>query len=163
MVVVNIAGYWSKKTVKKQKDEGWYLITNLPSIKQAVSAYSHRSGIEAMFKDCKTGGYNLEKCQGNDERLLSLILLIAITYTSTTTKGKKIKVRGIEKYVCRLKSPTRNTRRHSSFWVGLYGGLWIETFHSCHNLVEQLMRLTPSKLPFYQKGLRAKRLIQALF
>ena len=29
-------------------------------------------GIEAMFKDCKTGGYNLEKFQGNEQRLLSL-------------------------------------------------------------------------------------------
>jgi hypothetical protein len=27
-------------------------------------------------KDCKSGGYNLEQCQGKDQRLLSLILLI---------------------------------------------------------------------------------------
>jgi hypothetical protein len=35
----------------------------------AVKAYSKRSGIEAMFKDCKTGGYNLEKCQASKKRL----------------------------------------------------------------------------------------------
>jgi hypothetical protein len=28
-----------------------------------------------MFKDCKTGGYNLEKSHANNQRLNSLILL----------------------------------------------------------------------------------------
>ena len=70
---------------------------------------------------------------------------------------------GIQKYVCRVKLATRKTRRHSNFWVGLYGGLWVETFEFCQQLVEQLMRLTPRKLPFYQQGLRAKMLIQAIF
>ena len=130
-----------------------------------------RTGIEAMFKDCKTGGYNLEKCQGNDQRLLSLVLLIApreaelfeIAYTSAIQRGQKIKSIGIQKYVCRIKLETRTTRRHSNFWVGLYGGLWVETYEFCQQLVEQLMRLTPNKLPFYQQGLRAKMLIQAIF
>jgi hypothetical protein len=38
-------------------------------------------GIEAMFKDCKTGGYNLEGTKANNHRLTNLILLIAIAYT----------------------------------------------------------------------------------
>ena len=38
-------------------------------------------GIEAMFKDCKTGGYNLEGSQANTQRLTNLVLLIAIAYT----------------------------------------------------------------------------------
>ncbi|BAU65339.1 putative transposase [Stanieria sp. NIES-3757] len=161
--VVNLAGYWSQKTKKKQKNEGWYLITNLPNLKQAVFAYQHRYGIEAMFKDCKTGGYNLEQCHGNDQRLLALVLLIAIAYTCAIKRGKQIKSMGIQKYICRLKSARRTTRRHSNFWIGLYGGLWIKTYEFCHDLVEQLMRFTPNKLPFYQQGLRAKRLIQTAF
>ena len=92
---VNIAGYWSQKTKKNHKDEGWYLITNLSNLKLAISAYQRRSGIEAMFKDCKTGGYNLEKCQGSNERLLSLVLLIAIAYICAIKRGKKIKSMGI--------------------------------------------------------------------
>ena len=67
--------------------KGWYLITNLPNLKQSVLAYRHRSGIEAMFKDCKTGGYNLEQCQGNDQRLMALVLLIAIAYTCAISRG----------------------------------------------------------------------------
>ncbi len=160
---VNIAGYWSQKTKKKNQDEGWYLITNLSSLKLAIAAYRKRMGIEAMFKDCKTGGYNLEKCQGNEQRLLSLVLLIAIAYTCAIQRGQKIKSMGIQKYICRIKLATRKTRRHSNFWVGLYGGLWVETYEFCHQLVNQLMRLTPNKLPFYQQGLRAKMLITSIF
>ena len=59
-------------------DLGWYLINNLPNLKETIKAYKKRMGIEAMFKDCKSGGYNLEQCKGKDEGLLSLVLLIAI-------------------------------------------------------------------------------------
>jgi hypothetical protein len=36
----------------------WYLLTNVGSLKQSIDTFKYRSGIEAMFKDCKTGGYN---------------------------------------------------------------------------------------------------------
>lgn len=157
---VNLAGYWTKKTKKKGKNEAWYLVTNLSSLDATIIAYKKRTGIEAMFKDYKTGGYNLEKSQAKDERLLSLILLIAIAYTIAISRGQKIAVRAIKNYVCRLKSNRRKTKRHSDFWVGLYGDLWVKTFNFCHQLVEQLMILTPNKLIFYQRGLRAQKLIQ---
>ena len=54
----------------------------MSNLEQTIKAYKKRMGIEAMFKDCKSGGYNLENCLGNDQRLLSLILLIAIAYTN---------------------------------------------------------------------------------
>jgi hypothetical protein len=41
--------------------EGWYLLTNVGSLKLALASFKCRSGIEAMFKDCKTGGYNARK------------------------------------------------------------------------------------------------------
>ena len=37
--------------------------------------------IETMFKDYKSGGYNLEGTKANTQRLCSLLLLIAISYT----------------------------------------------------------------------------------
>ena len=55
----NLAGYWLRKYRGKVEDEGWYLLTNLTSSQEAIAAFKCRSGIEAMFKDCKTGGYNL--------------------------------------------------------------------------------------------------------
>ena len=116
-----------------------------------------------MFKDCKSGGYNLEQCKGKDERLLSLILLIAIAYTCAVKKGQAIAFRGIKEYVCRLEENFRRDKRHSNFWIGLYGSLWVEIFPMCHDWVEQLMILTPNKLPFYQQGIRAKTLIRSSF
>ena len=43
-------------------------------------------GIEAMFKDYKTGGYNLESAKANEIRLNNLILLIAISSHGLTCK-----------------------------------------------------------------------------
>ena len=34
-----------------------------------------------MFKDCKSGGYNLEDSHAGEQRLIALILLIAIAYS----------------------------------------------------------------------------------
>ena len=58
--------------------QGWYLLTNVGSLKQSIDTFKCRGGIEAMFKDCKTGGYNLERSHANNQRLSSLILLIAL-------------------------------------------------------------------------------------
>ena len=55
----------------KQEDEPWYLLTNLPNIKSANKIYGQRYGIEAMFKDCKTGGYNLEGSQASPDKLIA--------------------------------------------------------------------------------------------
>jgi len=50
-----------------------------------------------------------------------MVLLIAIAYTTATMQGRKIKLMGIQKYIGRLKEAGRNERRHSSFYIGLYG------------------------------------------
>ena len=55
-------------------------------------------GIEAMFKDYKTGGYNLESAKANEIRLNNLIFLIAISYTisSFQVQTKKLKTKGFK-------------------------------------------------------------------
>jgi hypothetical protein len=83
----DIAGYWRRNYREKHLNEGWYLLTNLGDLKQSVDTFKCRSGIEAMFKDCKTGGYNLEKSHANNQRLNSLILLIAIAYSCAPPPG----------------------------------------------------------------------------
>jgi hypothetical protein len=74
----DIAAYWKRKYRGKVEEQGWYILTNLGSLEAALDAYKARSGIEAMFKDCKSGGYNLEGSKASVERLTNLILLIAI-------------------------------------------------------------------------------------
>ncbi|MBE9229079.1 IS4 family transposase [Phormidium sp. LEGE 05292] len=121
----NLAVSWKRRYKSKQESEPWYLLTNLPDLKSAIRVYSQRYGIEAMFKDCKTGGYNLEDSQASPERLINLILLIALAMTSAWLPGKKTKLQGQEKYVCRLTETGRTRRRHSNFWIGLYGQNWL--------------------------------------
>lgn len=52
---------WKIKYKAKQEDEAWYLLTLLPDFKSALKIYGQRYGREAMFKDCKTGGFNEKK------------------------------------------------------------------------------------------------------
>jgi hypothetical protein len=58
-------------------------------LKSTIGVYRQRYGIEAMFKDCKSGGYNLEGTQASPEKLISLIILIALAMTSAWLKGKR--------------------------------------------------------------------------
>ncbi len=100
---------------KKKADEGWYILTNLNSLDAALKAYKARSGIEAMFKDCKSGGDNLENCKASKERLTRIVLLIAQAYTCAGLQGQRIKRLGQQKYVNRLQELSRIDRRHSNF------------------------------------------------
>ncbi|GFE70300.1 hypothetical protein [Chroococcus sp. FPU101] len=67
------------------------MLTNLPNFLEAITAYKKRAGIEAMFKDCKSGGYNLEASKASNERATRLVLLIAIADTFSTLKGQSIR------------------------------------------------------------------------
>jgi hypothetical protein len=158
-----LAAYWKRKYRGKSQDEGWYILTNLNSLDAALKVYKARSGIEAMFKDCKSGGYNLEGSNASVERLTNLVLLIAIAYTCAGLQGQAIKSKGQQKYIGRLKELKRMTRRHSNFWVGLYGQMWIAALESCSDWLRNLMIIRPNKRRFFQKGLRAMALIQAAF
>jgi hypothetical protein len=49
------------------------------------------------------------------------------------------------------------------FWLGLYGDVWIIAKDFVADWVEELMRVNPNKLPFYQKGIKAMNIIQKAF
>jgi hypothetical protein len=97
------------------------------------------------------------------QRLISLLILIAIAYTLSSTEGQKIKHMGLQSYVGRVNEPRRSERRHSNFYIGLYGYTWVNFWSNCRELVTQLMELNPNKRPFYQQGLRAMKLIESTF
>ena len=121
----NVLAYQKRKYKNHSEEEPWFIITNLDDANEVIKYYKMRGGIEAMFRDYKTGGYNLEGSKANTTRLTNLILLIAIAYTASALKGKSIKNKGYQKYISRLTEPKRKVRRHSEFWVGLYGQSWI--------------------------------------
>lgn len=155
-----IAIYWKRKYRGKREDEPWDLLTNLPCLSEAVKAYKKRAGIEAMFKDCKSGGYNLEGSRASTDRLTRLVLLIAIAYTFSTFKGQSILGKGQQEYIGRLRKIKQTLTKNSNFWIGLSGDVWIISQPFLEDWVGKLMRLSPNKLPFYQRGLRAMKLIQ---
>jgi hypothetical protein len=157
----NVAAKWKRKILGVAPKEGWFILTNLETLEIAIAAYKRRFDIEEMFRDFKKGGYNLEETNVSGERLITLILLIAIAYTSATIHGQQIKRKGVQKYVGRVKEPSRIERRHSSFYIGLYGETWVNFMEPYKDLVTELMILNPNKRPFYQRGLRAMELIIA--
>lgn len=155
----NLAGYYPRKYRGKVELSGWYLLTNLNNLDAAIVAFKRRSGIEAMFRDCKSGGYNLESTYAQGQRLIGLILLITIAYTCAIRAGRQCRNMGLQKYVGRLQELKRVCRRHSPFWIGLYGHLWIGAMEHWADLALTLMRLKPAKLPYFQRGVRAMQLI----
>ncbi len=159
----NVAGKWKKKFQGYAPNEGWFILTNLGDLPTAIKAYKKRFDIEEMFRDFKSGGYNLENTNVSERRLISLILIIAFAYSSATFKGQEIKKKGVQKYVGRVREYGRLTRRHSSFYIGLYGQNWVRFMDSCWGLVEELMRLNRNKLGYYLRGMRAMKLILATF
>ena len=90
-----------------------------------------------------------------------MVVLIAIAYTATALKGKFLKKTGQAKYIARLKDKKRVERRHSDFWVGLYGSMWINAWDFCCDLVQVMMNSSPHKRQNYQRGLTAMYLIEA--
>ena len=156
----NVVVYWRRKYNNKQLPTPWYLLTNLENKEEVIKIFASRGGIEAMFRDCKSGGYNLEGSQANAQRLTNLILLIAIAYTASCLVGLKIRNTGHQEYINRLKLEGKNRPRHSYFWTGLYGTTWILSMDICWEWIEKLMRTAINKLPFYLKGLKAMKRIQ---
>ncbi len=162
-VSFNIACKWKRKILGVAPKEGWFILTNLETLESAIAAYKMRFDIEEMFRDFKKGGYNLEDTNVTGDRFISLVILVSIAYTSATIQGQIIKRRGVQNYVGRVKEYGRLERRHSSFYIGLYGQTWINFKESCMNLVEDLMRLNRNKLSYYQRGMRAMKLIESAF
>ncbi len=135
--------------------EGWFLLINLSSLSSAIAAYQQRMGIEEMFRDYKSGGDNLEGTGLQGQRLMALILLITLAYTSAIIQGTAIKKKGSQKYVSRPKEPSRKYPRRSSFGSGLDSEQWLSNLEKYAQEVQQLMRLTPHKRHFYQRGMKA--------
>ena len=158
----NVVVYWKRKYKNKQLPSPWYLLTNLENKEEIIKIFASRGGIEAMFRDCKSGGYNLEGFQASAQRLTNLILLIAIAYTASCLTGLKIKNTGLTEYINRLKIEGENRPRHSYFWTGLYGSTWVLSMDICWDWVEKLMLTALNKLSFDQKGLTAMKRIQCI-
>ncbi|MEP0914434.1 hypothetical protein NDI45_26375 [Leptolyngbya sp. GB1-A1] len=157
----NLVTRWKRVYRQSKANQVWYPLTNLNDLETALESDAKRWSIEPMFRDFKTGGYNLESCRATGQRFLALVLLVAIAYTLTIEQGKHIRCKQVQHYIGRVPEPNRRQQRHSDFWIGLYGQLWMGSMDLWANWAEQLMRLKPQKRCFFQRGLRALSLIQS--
>ena len=132
----------------------------MKSLPRTLSCYKNRWGIETLFRDLKTGGYNLENTHVNERRLQAIILLIAIAYTLATLQGEFIQNLGVSEYICRPNEPKRSTERNSFFWIGLHSPDWIQSLSIYSDLAFSLMSLKPHKRLHFQRGLKAQSLLQ---
>jgi hypothetical protein len=158
---INIAAKWKRKYRGWTAEEGWFILTNLESLQEALSGYQKRFGIEEMFRDFKSGGDNLEDTQLTDKRLMTLILLITLAYTQATLSGEIIKEKGLTKYIGRVQENGRSQKRHSNFYIGLHANAWVESLQMFAVETQALMNLSSHKCANYRRGIRAATLIQS--
>ena len=154
----NLVIYWKRKYRGKQPKQPWYLVTNLDSADSAITAYQHRMGIEMMFRDCKSGGYNLEGSKANPARLTNLILLIAIAYTQCTLDGIKYQATSSSQYFGRSKKLRGNTSNTSRFWLGRYADDWLMMIDLMSESLGFIMLHRPQHRLNFLKGLSATTL-----
>ena len=159
----NVAVYWKRTYRQTGSREPWYILTNLPTLKQALAVYRCRWGIEQLFKDCKTGGYHLEDAKVNDTRFLALVLLIALAYSWATMHGQQMKHLRVDQYAGRIQEHHDKTPRQSDFSLGLYGQRWIYAMELWADWAFQLIALKPHKRLYFQRGFHALSLLQQDF
>ena len=155
----NLAGKWLGKYRNITTKEPWYILTSLADLQAAVDTYAKRFGIEEMFRDFKGGGYNLEKTNLTGDRLSKLLILLSLAYLKSIIQGIDIKSKQVQEYLGRKTEYHRKYARQSTFYIGLWGESWVDSISSNWEVVVELMSLSPHKLPNYQQGLRAMRLI----
>jgi hypothetical protein len=79
--------------------------------------------------------------------------------TSAWLQGKITKLQGQLKYIFSPQETGITRIRHSNFWIDLYGENWLIGFESCQEWVESLLSLVRNKKEFYQREMRAIKLI----
>lgn len=160
----NLAIYWKRQYRGHQSKDPWYLLTSLPDIETTLKIYRLRWGIEMMFKDCKTGGYNLETAQVNEPRFLALLLLVVIAYSLATLEGSLVKQKGFTAYLGRChQEKQRRYPRQSNFALGLARYGWQGNMAQWSRLVHELIALKPHKRRYFQKGFAALSFMQSAF
>lgn len=159
----NLAGKWKKTYRGFKTKEPWLILTSFADVKTAITAYQKRFDIEEMFRDFKSGGYNLEGSKLSIESLSKLLIIVAIAYTSATLQGQKIKQMGIQKFVARPEKNNNYQRRHSSFYVGQHLHHWLNLQQMFQKVIEELMQINRHRLKDYLRGQRAIQLALSTF
>ncbi|WP_332959554.1 IS4 family transposase [Microcoleus sp. AR_TQ3_B6] len=121
----DVACKWKRNYGAWKVDEAWFILTDLGSLPVAIDAYKQRMGIEEMFRNCKTVGYDIEGTSLKGERLINMILLMTRSYSSGIFQGTEMNKKPVQKYVSCRKEPKKRYQRRRTFGVGLDGEKWV--------------------------------------
>ena len=91
-----LAAKWKRSYRGQTPKEPWYILTNLGSLTESIEVYKRRMGIEEMFRDCQTVGYNLEGTSLKGNRLINMILLMTLAYSSARFQGTELKKKQVQ-------------------------------------------------------------------
>jgi len=161
VVGFDIACKWKRNYQGLKAKDAWFILTDLGSLPVAITAYKKRMGIEESYLDCKTGGYNLEGSGLKGDRLIKIILLMALVDSSAIFQGTEIQKKQVQKYVSRRKDKRQEYRRRSIFGIGQDAEEWANYLDRYSLEVQELMKLNRNKRRFYQQGIRAATLIRS--
>jgi hypothetical protein len=114
-----------------------------------------------MFRDCKSGGYNLKGTGLRGNRLNSIILVMYLAYLKSTLQGDEINKPQRQKYVFRPNETGRIYRRRSTLGVGLDGENWVKNLEQYHQWAAELTSKSPHKRRFYLRGIRVQTIIRS--
>ena len=157
---LNLAGYWKRRYRGKGPKEPWYILTNLPLLKLALTLYRARWCSEQMFKYLKTSGYHLEHTRVNDRRFEALLLLVMVAYTMTTLAGYRLRDIQVDGYAARIPEHLDEPPRTSDFQVGLYGSAWLFSMVLWADFVLPLIALKRHKRLYFKRGFDALDLMK---
>ena len=115
--------------------------------------------LKKCLETLKAEAITREKTNLTGDRLSKLLILLSLAYLKSIIQGREIKSKQVQEYLSRKTENYRKYARHSTFYIGLWGESWVDLMFSNWQVVVELMSLSPHKLPNYQQGIRAMRLI----
>ena len=89
------------------------------------------------------------------QRLITLLLLIALAYSSAIVQGTTLTMKTVKKYIFRPQESKRKYARRSTWGSGNDSQYWLTYLDKYSEAIQELMTLTPQKRYFYQQGMRA--------
>jgi hypothetical protein len=95
-----------------------FILTDLGSLPVALAAYKKRMGIEEMFRDCQTGGYNIEGTGLRGNRLIKRIILMTIADSSAIFQGTEMSEKAGAKICISPKRAEKKVPKTQYIWQG---------------------------------------------
>ena len=148
----NVAIHYPKKHHGMPIEEGWFILTTLPTLTTAVQTYATRFQLEEMFRDYKSYGFNLELTQLNGSRFDAWFLLLTLVYSLLAFGGLST-TKTHEKYLVRTTESKRQYPRRSIITLGKSAVVSGFDWASISRLVAQYIKINRHKINYYVRGL----------